>query len=223
METVQKKDISLKHPFRLMCAGASGTGKTTFVAKLLKNIKEMVDEDFDMILFSYSQEQPLYEEIKQETPGITWVEGYDTGMDDMYLSDSTQKKLVVFDDQMESLTNNFDFQNFFTKKSHHMNISVIFLVQNIYYKSKCMRTINLNTTVYAIFKSPRDMSQVYLLSRQLYPGMAKYMVESYKDATRNSFGYLIVDIDPRTLDNLRLRTNIFPGDTLVVYRQKHNG
>ena len=213
-------DMLLKHPFRLMCAGASGTGKTTFVAKMLRNIKDLVDEEFDTKIFSYSQEQPLYNEIKQENPDITWVEGYDTGMDDLYLSDSTKKKLVVFDDQMESLTNNLDFQNFFTKKSHHMNISVIFLVQNIYYKSKYMRTINLNTTVYAIFKSPRDMSQVHLLSRQLYPGTSRYMIDSYKDATGDSFGYLIVDIDPRTPDKFRLRTKIFPEEVAVVYRER---
>lgn len=210
----------MKHPFRLMCAGASGTGKTTFVAKMLKNIKKMVDVGFDKIIFSYSQEQELYDQIKENNPDIIWVEGYDRNTDETYLSDKSQNKLIVFDDQMETLSNNLDFQTFFTKKSHHLNISVIFLVQNIYYKSKYMRTINLNTTAYAIFKSPRDMSQVYLLSRQLYPGSSHFMIDSYKDATSHPFGYLIVDIDPRTLDKFRLRSSILPDDTLVVYRER---
>ena len=222
MEGVDRGELLFKHPFRMMCTGASGTGKTTFVTSFLKHIKDMVDKEMDIIVFSYSQEQPLYDKIKENNPEIVWVEGYDAGMDETYLSDNTKNKLVVFDDQMESLTNNLDFQNFFTKKSHHMNISVIFLVQNIFYKSKYMRTINLNTTVYAIFRSPRDMNQVQLLARQLYPGNTRYMIDSYKDATSQPFGYLIVDIDPRTLDKFRLRTKIFPEDTTVIYREKRS-
>ena len=220
MDNLTENDIKIKHPFRLLCAGASGTGKTTFTARLLKNLKYMVDTEFDTVIFSYSQEQPIYEEIKKCDENIVWVEGFDQDIESRYLTNVDENKLVVFDDQMETLCNDFNFQTFFTRKSHHMNISIIFLVQNLYFKSKCMRTINLNTTAYALFKSPRDTSQVYTLARQLYPGISRFMIDSYKDASSKSFGYLFIDIDPRTRDFLRLRTSIFPEEHLIIYKER---
>ena len=217
-DIVGEKDVTFSHPFRIMCAGASGTGKTTFVRKFLTNLHHVVKGEFNNIVFSYAQEQPLYDEIRLENPGINWVEGFNMGVEKEFLSDISSNDLIIFDDQMDSLCNDLNFETFFTKKSHHMNISVIFLTQNIYYKSKCMRTINLNTTCYIIFKSPRDMSQIYTLSRQLFPGMTKYLVDSYKDIVKSPFGYMVIDIDPRTFDNLRVRTNIFPEETMTIYQ-----
>ena len=218
MDIVERKDVVFNHPFRIMCAGASGTGKTTFVYKFLDNLSYVVNGTFNNIVFSYSQDQPMYDEIRSKLPNIHWVKGFDKNVEHEFLSDVLSNDLIIFDDQMDSLCNDVNFESFFTKKSHHMNISIIFLTQNIYYKSKCMRTINLNTTCYIIFKSPRDMSQVYTLSRQLFPGMTNFVINSYKDITKHMFGYMVIDIDPRTKDNLRIRTSIFPEDVLVIYQ-----
>ena len=181
---------------------------------------EICDTKFGKTVFSYSQEQPLYEKIREERPDIVWVNGFDNDIEKQYLSDPSENKLLILDDQMETLCNDLNFQTFFTKKSHHMNISVIFMVQNVYYRSKCMCTINLNTTSYALFKSPRDMSQVHTLARQLYPGNSNYVIESYKEATKIPFGYLLLDIDPRTPDAYRLRTRILPGEEMIIYRER---
>jgi len=45
-------------------------------------------------------------------------------------------------------------------------------------------------------------------------------VEAYKDATRVPYSYLFVNLRPEQDEDLRLRTNIFPGETGYVYVSK---
>ena len=51
----------------------------------------------------------------------------------------------------------------------------------------------------------------------MYPGRVKFFQEAYDDATKLKWGYLFIDLKPDTPDELRLRTNIFPGERPVVY------
>jgi len=51
----------------------------------------------------------------------------------------------------------------------------------------------------------------------MYPKSSQFAVEAYKDATRKPCSYLLVDLRPEQYDELRLRTNVFPGETQYVY------
>ena len=42
-------------------------------------------------------------------------------------------------------------------------------------------------------------------------------MEAYEDATSVLHGYLIVDCDPKSPRELKLRTNIFPGEETICY------
>jgi len=110
--------------------------------------------------------------------------------------------------------------NLFTKGSHHRNVSVMFLAQNLFPKNKFARTMSLNAHYMILFKNPRDASQFANLARQMYPKRSQFAVEAYKDATREPYSYLLVDLRPEQDDDLRLRTNIFPGETHYVYVAK---
>ena len=71
---------------------------------------------------------------------------------------------------MRELTGNKEIANLFTKFSHHMNINVIFVVQNIFHHGKEMRTISLNTHYFILLKDPRDRRQAMVLADQTFPG-----------------------------------------------------
>jgi hypothetical protein len=51
----------------------------------------------------------------------------------------------------------------FTKGSHHRNISVILITQNLFYQSKYCRGISLNAK-YIVLKNVRDMNQLLHLA-----------------------------------------------------------
>ena len=96
-------------------------------------------------------------------------------------------------------------------------MSVIFLTQNLCFKSKQSRTVNINTQYIVLFKNPRDASQVATLGRQMYPGYSNFLVEAFKDATERPHGYLLIDLHPETLEKFRIRTKIFKGERQYVY------
>ena len=59
-----------------------------------------------------------------------------------------------------------------------------------------------------VFKNPRDASQISHLARPMYPGRAKFVQEAFKH------GYLLVDLKQDTPEDMRLRTAIFPDDSV---------
>jgi hypothetical protein len=95
----------------------------------------------------------------------------------------------------------------FTKGSHRRNLSVIFLLQNLFYQGKITRTMSLNSHYLVLFKNPRDKLQVVTLAKQMYPGQTDEFIRKYEKAVHRPFGYLFVDLKPNTPDECRLRTN----------------
>ena len=77
--------------------------------------------------------------------------------------------------------------------------------------------MSLNAHYMVLFKNPRDVSQFANLARQMYPKSSQLAVEAYRDATWEPYSYLLVDLRPEQDEELRLRTNIFPGETHYVY------
>jgi len=70
--------------------------------------------------------------------------------------------------------------------------------------------MSLNAHYMVLFMNPRDVSQFANLARQMYPKASQFAVEAYRDATREPYSYLLVDMRPVQDEELRLRTNIFP-------------
>jgi hypothetical protein len=51
----------------------------------------------------------------------------------------------------------------------------------------------------------------------MFPKHANYLMESFEDATSKPYGYLMIDCHQLTPENMRLRTNILPGERQIVY------
>ena len=110
----------------------------------------------------------------------------------------------------------------FTKGSHHLNLSVIFITQNLFYKGSQIRDVSLNSQYLILFKNRRDLSQIMHLGRQLYPRKTKFFQEVYEDATRRPHSYLLIDLRNETPEDFRLRTQILSGEIQYIYKQKEN-
>ena len=200
------------HPFTCVVSGPSGSGKTVFVERLLKHRAEMISPCPRRVLWFYGVRQPA---LEQRWDGVVqFIEGLPNDADGL-LRDA----LVVIDDQMTETDTSVS--NLFTKGSHHNNLSVVYIVQNVFSKNPHMRTISLNSHYLVVFKNPRDASQASHLGKQMYPHKLRYFQEAYKDATGRPHGYLLCDLRQETPDALRLRTCIFPDDPEnIVYVEK---
>ena len=202
-------DPRWKHPFTCVVAGPTSSGKTYFVARLIKHVAEMVDPAPQRIFWFYGEWQDAYTPLREL--GISFIEG----MPDEKVLDPKVRNLVVVDDLLSET--DARVTKLFTKGSHHRNTSVIFISQNLFDKNKENRTITLNAHYIVLFKSPRDARQVEHLARQMYPGNSKFMREAFTDATAEPYSYLLIDLKPITPEEMRLRTKIFPGEVQTVY------
>ncbi len=125
--------------------------------------------------------------------------------------------LIVLDDLMSQCSNDPRVADLFTRGSHKRGISVLYLTQNLFPPGKLSRTISLNSHYMLIFRNPRDSLGVTTLAKQMFPKHTNYLMEAFHDATNKPYGYLLIDCHQLTLENLRLRTNILPGERQIVF------
>ena len=192
-----------------MVVGPTGCGKTSWVHQLLEQMETRVKPTPARIMWFYQRWQPLYTDIKQQVPIIEFIQGipHNIKRDDFF--DTRYPTLFIVDDLMKEATQSSDICDLFTEGSHHRNLSIICLLQNMFYKGKEIRTMSLNTHYMVLFKNPRDQQQVSVLARQMYPGRSHYFMEEYQVATERPHGYLFVDLKQNTPEDQRLRANIF--------------
>ena len=127
--------------------------------------------------------------------------------------------VVVFDDLMTELSNDKEMVKVVTVYSHHMNITMLVLLHNIFPPK--LRTISLNTHYVVLFKNKRDTLQVETFARRVMPDKIKYFFSCYKKAVAMLYGYLFVDLHPHSDEKYELRTRIFPNETpTIVYVYK---
>ena len=159
---ISSEEIQFKHPFCMTIAGPTQSGKSYFVYNLLRNRQDLIIPASKKIIYCYSVWQPLYSKMLVDITGIS----FNKGIPDI----STEKDvIVILDDLMNECLEDKSILSMFTIGSHHKNISVIFLTQNIYEKGKYARSISLNSHYLIIFQNRRDKAQIQHLGRQLYP------------------------------------------------------
>ena len=198
------------HPFNCMVSGPTQSGKTEFVKRFIKHVDEMMHPVPEEIVWCYGVWQRGYEELDSNVKLHEGIPKWEEWSED-------KRRLVILDDLMSEI--DASITRLFTKGSHHRDMSIIFIVQNLFNKNPEQRTISLNSHYLVLFKNPRDATQIMHLGKQMYPGKGTLVQDSYKDATSKPHGYLLIDFRQDTPDHLRLRSDIFPPKTETVYLQ----
>lgn len=194
------------HPLTMMVAGPSMSGKSTFLQKLILSKEKMFSTQFKRILWCYSE--------NGANPNIPNVE-FHKGMPNEAVVSHSGPQLLILDDLMSDAYN-AKISDLFTKGSHHRNISIILVTQNIFHQGAHSRDISLNAKYIVLFKNPRDRQQFNFIARQIYPEESKELIRVYNEVTRTPHGYLIIDLTQGISDLLRFRTNIFNQHYLAV-------
>ena len=85
--------------------------------------------------------------------------------------------LVIFDDLISSSYLK-SIANLFTVDARHMNMSMVFLTQKMFVNCEQLRQISQNCDYFAIFKNPRNSSEIRTLAQQMTPGKI-ILVQNY--------------------------------------------
>ena len=171
--SITHMDQRWKHPFTCFVAGPNGCGKTTFVARLQRNASTIIDPSLERVTWYYGEWQSAYDNL--DLPNLHLEEGLLTYVD------ASKRNIVVLGDLMaetdERVTNLFT-----KKKSHHCNISVIYIVQNQFPKIQGESHHQFDSQYIVVFKNPRDVSQMTALAKQVCPGRVKFVQEVFAEA-----------------------------------------
>jgi hypothetical protein len=108
----------------------------------------------------------------------------------------------------------------FTKDGIHRNISIVYLTQNLFPQGKACRDIALKTQYFVLFDNPIDRQQVGTSARRIYLYSHAIFMKRFQNATSRPHGYLVVDLKSCTLEQDRLRKNVFETESLAIKKRK---
>ena len=204
-----------------MVVGPSSCGKTVFVEKLLKERSRLFTPPYNPVVYCYGVNQPTTFERMKKEQGIHFYEG----IPDTKLLDKWYKKskggILILDDLMREGSDDNRVLDLFARESHHRNINVIFMTQDMFPKGKNAKTISRNAHYIIAFKNPRDQLGVRILTQHAFPQEFKDVLNVYRDATERPYGYLMCYLHPNSSDSERLKTNLLKDEGYTtVYRKK---
>lgn len=195
--------LKFKHSATYLIAGPTFSGKTSLIKRFLTERHSLIDTWIEEVIYCLPEDQVVDESIPYTK--------INRGVPEISMFNDLKPRIVILDDLLSSVDTNV--VELFTRGSHHYNLSVMFVVQNLFSKNKGVRDISLNSHYIFLMKNPRDRQQINTLARQMSPENSRFICEAYKDATDEPYGYLLLDLHQTTPEEYRVRTNIFSTDS----------
>jgi len=186
-----------RHPFCMQIVGPSRSGKTHWLSQLLRDRAQHISPPPARVIYCYAHWQPAYDFMQAD--GIEFHEGLPSSIYINILANC----MLVLDDMMDQVVNDKKLLSLCTEGSHHKNISVVFIMQNLFHQGRDSRSMSLNMTYIVLFKLVRDQLQVQTLARQLFPKKTNEFLEYYREMTSRPYGKVILDLHPLTSDDER--------------------
>ena len=203
------KIISTTDRLFMAVCGPSCSEKTKLVFRML--LESTFSPMFPSIFCFYQHEPPKLKSLEAK------LNKQFSKFSSIDLISELENCPLVFDDSCNEIFKDKEVSKSATA-GRHKNISVRYVKHNSFQQSNWSRTIDLNTTHIILFKSPRDIQQIGLIGRQI--NNTQFLKDSYELATKQPFGHLLIDLDPKTSDVLRYCSNIVPpGQSVFTFPQ----
>lgn len=209
--------LGFEHPFRCTIAGPSQSGKTEFAKKLIKAMPLYITPCPRKIYWAYGiANEEQFDSIRQCVPEGIEIEFVD-GVPTLSMFDKREPSILFADDLQSSAGSSKEMADLFTKGCHHLNLSAVLMLQNLFHQGKSMRDIHTSTNYLVLFKNPRDVTQLTHLQRQCFPHSNNFLLDAYKKATEQPYGYLLIDFQQATPNKYRVCSQIFPPGDIIIY------
>ena len=196
----------IRQPSSVIVAGPSGSGKSTLVDRWLRHPSIFATKP-KRIVYAYDRWQPRFD-VLQKKHGIRFYKGIpDPALLTKWFG-VTGGGVLVLDDLMTEGGADKRVLDLFTKDSHHRNITVLYLTQDLFPPGKFSKTINRNAQYLVVFKNPRDKTGLRTVLLQAFPDQWKKLMELFNRVTARPFGYLMLDLHPASDDRYRLWSHL---------------
>ena len=122
--------MRLKAPFTALMSGHTSSCKTQYMQQLIEGADTLTNNPPWEIIYCYGAWRVAFDALEER--GVITREGLLAAES---IPVDKKARWVVVDDLMEEMLGNKTMNNMFTKYSHHRNISMFFLVQDLFKKN----------------------------------------------------------------------------------------
>jgi hypothetical protein len=212
-----------RQPSQIIIAGATKSGKTTLLIDILKHRNLMFDQPLDEIYWFYTEEHSVAD-VPAALPRVKLLEGVPT-IDKIYsITKKRVPKLVVLDD-MQDIIETSDtikmLREVLNKVSHHRNLSIVFIVQNLYSSRKMVSIRNQCEEICIMCNGTSAMQNAEHLGRALFAkGGAEFLKEALNKAkSHKSHNHLLISTGADA-GILNICSAVLPGDPKQTFYVK---
>ena len=124
--------LSFRHPTTIIIVGPTQADKTFFFKEILEH--QLIQPWASRIVFVYGDHSPDLNEVKHLYPSVEFVQGMKNLLQILSTIEPTERNLVVLDDQMAEAGKMEEMSNLFSKGSHQRNITIVYIVPNVFEK-----------------------------------------------------------------------------------------
>ena len=192
----------IRQPSSVIIAGPWGSGKSELVEQWLRYLNVSQVKPKTMV-YAYDRWQPRFARM-QKKDGIRFHRGLPDPSHLTKWFGPTRGGVSVLDDLMEEGGQDKRVLDLFTKDSHHRNITVLYLTQDLFPPGKFSKTINRNAHYIVDFTNPRDQTGIRTISLQAFPDRWGQVLRLFKRVTSRPFGYSMLDVHSASDDRYRL-------------------
>ncbi len=165
------------------------------------------------IYFLYQQFQKCYVEIQEKLliqgVKIEFVHASEFSEQDFKTisqENPNMEIMVCVDDSSMATSKSSTLAHLFTV-SRHYRISIVLFWHLLFPNTPQSRIIHQNTSYFFLLSSPRMARQIGIFGSQL--NMRKALVDAYEDATKQLYGYILVDLTVNNPKFMQIRGNVF--------------
>ena len=183
----------IKVPFRCICIGASGSGKTNLLMDLLYRMNGTFNQILLVIPTSHESLYNYLKDVFKDKPDQFHVyeDGSIPSPNDEIFEDKNSQNLIIFDDMIcykkaQSIINDY----FIRSRKLGRNTSVIYLSQNYYSVPKIAR----NQATHIIIKKISGNKDRAMILREFSNDLTKEQFEQmYEECCADFGGFIMVD------------------------------
>ena len=194
----------IRQPSSVIIAGPSSSGKSDLTEHFLSE-QTVFQHKPRKIVYCYDRWQPRFDRMKRH---MHFYKGIPEAVLLTKCFGPTQGGVMVLDDLMAEGGQDKQVLDLFTKDSHHRNITVLYLMQDLFLPGKFSKTINRNAHYLIAFKHPRDQTGIRNVLTQAFPTDWRDKLELFQRVTSRPFGYLMMDLHPASDDRFRFWSHL---------------